>query len=205
MKCMNCNNKSTHEVKIGMMGWGSQFDNVSTQVNLCESCYSEHKEWWDLEIIQGKDEWDGCKYKYEDEIFEYIDNMPVESQELFWNTYASDGHMKAQDWIDHTLGVLSHDKAKEYGLYSNQEMRAYDDRFPTCSEVIIKVHNDGSKGSFCYMGARGNEEGKCGLNISHECYMCKSYKERPESIEIMSINERKEFPELQHSYAVFLQ
>jgi hypothetical protein len=70
-------------------------------------------------------------------------------------------------------------------MYSPQEKKAYKDRFPNCKHVEIKIYSDGSKGSKCYMGARGNGEGNCGSNMYDDCYLCDRYEERTGEIKII--------------------
>lgn len=99
--------------------------------------------------------------------------------------------MDSQDWIDYELGELPHDKCKEYCLYSPQEIKAYNDRFPTCANVFLKTYSDGSGGCRCSLGAHGNKDGSCGVNISSECYQCAWYTPRVDKMN--EVNEIDEF------------
>ena len=83
--------------------------------------------------------------------------LPLESQELVYNSFieGTSYHMKPQDWIDYRLGVLPHDKCKEYGLYSPDEKKAYYNRFPMCQYPVQIVYDDSTKGCRCPFGAFG--------------------------------------------------
>jgi hypothetical protein len=194
--CCNCLKEGeVNHIHIGALGWGSSFDNFSTQIDLCDECLEKtNPEWWKLKVCGNHDEngsYDeyGEWYEYEKEIFKYIKQMPLAGQELFYNHYGygacADSNMDSQDWIDYELGTLSHEKCKEYGCYSPQEIKAYEDRFPNCKNVEIKVYSDGSKGSKCYMGAWGDENGNCECNISSKCYLCDRYGERTGEIKVV--------------------
>ena len=118
--CFNCLKETVvHKINIPALGWGNQFDNFSTRIHLCDNCYkSTNPDWWKLNIIKGKTNWDGEYYEYENEILQFIEQMPLAGQELFYNRYATGEfasfHMEAQDWIDYQLGMLPYEKYKEY-------------------------------------------------------------------------------------------
>jgi hypothetical protein len=183
--CCNCLKETSniHNISIPSMGWGSGFDNWSTQIDLCDECYSKtNSKWWKLKTIKGKTDWDGIYYEFEDEIFKYVRQMPLAGQQLFWNHYAygacADYNMEAQDWIDYELGILPHEKCKEYGYYSPQEINAYHERFPKCQHPANEIFNDDSKGCWCPFGSHGKYGQICDTNISNQCYQCKYYTER---------------------------
>lgn len=121
--CFNCLKETiVHKINIPALGWGSQFDNFSTRIQLCDDCYSvTNPDWWKLNVIKGKTDLEGEHYEYEDEILKFVEQMPLAGQELFWNRYATGAfvsyYMEAQDWIDYQLGILPHEKCKEYDLY----------------------------------------------------------------------------------------
>lgn len=198
--CCNCLNETTaiHNINIGEMGYGSSFDGWSTKINLCDECYKlTNSEWWKLEQVPLEESgtWnDFFEYKYEDKIFEFVKQMPLAGQELFYNRYSSGwnsyGNWNAQDWIDYELKILPHKKCKEYGVYSHEEINAYQDRFPNCKHVEIKVYSDGSKGSRCFKSAFGDGEGNC-RSTSKECHMCASYEMRTNDIKIINISEEQ--------------
>lgn len=190
--CFNCLKETTvHKIKIPALGWVSQFDNFSTIIHLCDDCYKlTNPDWWNLKRIKGKTDWNGVYYEYEDEILKFVKQMPLAGQELFYNRYADGAnadYMKAQDWIDYKLGILSHEKCKEYGLYSLQEKQAYEENFPICQHPVNVIHNNGFKSCWCPFGAYGEYGQKTGLNICDECYLCKYFEERKSPIKnIMS-------------------
>lgn len=204
--CCNClketilDNIHINNIRIRSLGWGSSFDNFSTQLDLCDKCLnSTNPEWWKFEVCGNYDE-DGYYdahgewYEYEKEIFEFVKQMPLAGQELFYNHYAygacANSNMEAQDWIDYNLDILPHDRCKKYGYYSPQEKQAYKDRFPNCKHVKINVYSDGSKGSRCKRNAVGDGDGNC-RSVSSECYMCDCFEERDG--EIIVVDELAEF------------
>ena len=131
--CFNCLKETiVHKINIPALGWGSQFDNFSTRIQLCDNCYSvTNPDWWKLNVIKGKTDLEDEHYEYEDEILNFVNQMPLAGQELFWNRFASgafvDIYMKAQDWIDYKQGILPYKKRKEYGLYPTQEKQEESD------------------------------------------------------------------------------
>jgi hypothetical protein len=124
--CFNCLKETeVHTIEIPQMGYGSRFDGLSTRIQLCDKCYNQtNPEWWKLEVIptvQAEELNDDLsEYKYENEIFEFIKQIPLASQELFWNHFAygasANFKLESQDWIDCELGILSDEKCEEYGL-----------------------------------------------------------------------------------------
>jgi len=118
--CFNCLKETTvNKINIPALGWGSQFDNFSTRIHLCDDCYKlTNSNWWKLKTIKGKNNLSGVWYEYEDEILNFVEQMPLPGQELFYNRYASgefaNFHMEAQDWIDDQLGILPIEKKQEY-------------------------------------------------------------------------------------------
>lgn len=191
--CMKClSKKATHTYSIYGRGYGSIFDGTNTKLQLCDDCHKEEYETWFNEDSTYDDYYEN--YTYEDNIKGLISSLPLEAQELFHNTFSNgwNSHfMEAQDWIDYKLDELPHDKCKEYCMYSPQEIKAYEDRFPTCGHVFLKTYSDGSGGCKCANGASGNKDGSCGLNISRECYQCTEYTPRVDKMK--EINEVDEF------------
>lgn len=113
--CMKClKKKATHIYQIQNRGYGSIFDSTYTKFQVCDDCDSEDFQKWVDEEPIWDDEYE--VYKYEDNIKEFIDSLPLESQELFYNRFDRDEYMDAQDWIDYALGELSDEKCEEYGL-----------------------------------------------------------------------------------------
>jgi hypothetical protein len=188
-KCLQSFDKSKiHNINIPKMGYGSGFDSWSTEIHLCDKCYNEsikdNKELWDMKEIpcRNKDCADhGCtEYKYEEEMFEYIDKLNIVGQQFVKNEFAKQSMypMDSQDWIDYELGVLPHEKCKEYGMYSQQEIDEYNEKFSTCEYVVNRIWFDNSKNSYCPFGASGYYNQQCNYNISTECDRCKYYLKR---------------------------
>lgn len=196
--CCNCLKETkVYKIQIGGMGYGSGFDSWSTQINLCDDCINQtNPDWWKLntKVAFSHGDYNFDCYEYEDKIFEYVNKMPLTGQELFWNRYKNGDHypMKPQEWIDYELGILPHEKCKEYGMYSPQEREAYKDRFPKCKHVKLKVYKDNSSHTMCYKSAFGEKDGSCHEhNISSECYMCDSFKERSEDIQTVYVDKEE--------------
>lgn len=188
--CFNCltETDNLHKISIPAMGYGSSFDNLSTEVHLCDKCYKEsNPEIWSMEEVSNEYY---QEYVHEEEMLDYIKKLPLQSQEFVWNIFAygacADNSMESQDWIDYELDELPHDKCKEYGYYSPEEKIAYKERFPTCDKVYKEVYGDGSAGCWCKNGANGNADGICGDNISDKCYMCKDYIPRKDAIRVIN-------------------
>jgi len=155
--CFNCLNQfpQLHEILIPSLNHGSEFTNFSSRLYLCDNCLSlTNLEWWKLEIIKTYTEYNMMQlnYKYEKKILEFINQMPLAGQELFYARFGkgtSTDIMKSQDWIDYTLGKLPHEKCKYYGYYSPQEIQAYQKRFPICEHPVNRICNEESKNSWC--------------------------------------------------------
>lgn len=191
--CMKClSKKATHTYTICGRGYGSIFDGTDTHLQLCDDCHKDEYVTWFNEDCTYEDYYE--EYTYEDNIIKLINSLPLEAQELFNNTFAHGWNsmfMEAQDWIDYKLSELTHDKCKEYGVYSSQEIKAYHDRFPTCNNVFLKTYSDCSRCCRCIFGASGNKDGTCDTNISDECYQCTKYTPRVDKMK--EINEIDEF------------
>lgn len=208
-KCLQKKDK-VRNIRIGASGYGSCFDNMSTSLQLCENCYAEStkdKPIWNMEFVYGQmhfdqftkkkdypkeqivDEFIDKRYQYDDEMSEYLHNLPLESRELVYNRNAygacADFNMTPQDYIDFELDELPHKKCKQYGFYSPQERAAYNERFPNCACVVINKYKDGSQGSSCSHGAYGDKDGNIDLNIWGSCYMCPHYKPREGDIKVI--------------------
>lgn len=182
-KCLS-KEKPIDTFSIYGRGYGSSFDNENTKLQLCKDCQPKGIEIWFNENPTMNDYSEN--YKYEDNIFQFVKTLPLEGQELFENTCSSDNYtMEAQDYIDMKLGILPDEKYKEYCMYSPSEIKAYEERFPNCKHVEIKVYSDGSKGSSCFCMAHGDGEGNCGLNIYDTCYLCQYYEERTGEIKVV--------------------
>lgn len=190
-KCLQSYDESKiHNIKIPEMGYGSQFDGELTEIHLCDDCYQEsikeNSELWSMEEIQCDfDKEDNCgfyEYKYEQEMLDYIHNLPIEGRQFVQNEFSEGASacwtMDAQDWIDYQLDMLPHDKCKEYMMYSLDEIKAYEERFPTCQYPANRIWSDDSKDCWCPFGASGDYGQETGCNISEECYQCPYYTKR---------------------------
>lgn len=184
------------KIHIGALGYGSGFDNNSTQINLCDDCIKyTNKDWWKLKtkVAFSHGEYDFECYEYEDEIFNFVKSLPLAGQELFWNRYSTDNYtLDSQDWIDYELDILPHEKCKEYGMYSPQERRAYQERFPICGCVQFIIYNDGSQGCHCPFGAFGNKDGTAeGHQTQSKCYECDKFELRQGEIMTVELKEEE--------------
>jgi hypothetical protein len=191
--CFKCLKKDNiTKFTIYGRGYGSAFDNINTYLQLCDKCKQLVKQEWFDEEPKLIDEFIE-EYQYEDNILNFIKTLPLEGQELFYNRCANGAgasyYMEPQDWIDYYLGILPHEKCKEYGLYSLEEKKAYKERFATCEHPINIIYDDGSKGCWCVFGAHGDYGQKISSNISDECYSCQYYKPRTNPIKEMSYDE----------------
>ena len=76
-------------------------------------------------------------------------------------------------------------------MYSPEERKAYQERFPICKNVKIKIYKDGSSSSCCMFGAFGNKDGTAkGHQTQSKCYNCTHFELREG--EIMTIDMREE-------------
>jgi len=174
-----------HEILIPALNHGSEFTNFSSRLKLCNNCLSlTNPNWWKLEIIKSYSEYNMMQlnYKYEKEILDFINKMPLSGQELFYARFGQgirSDLMKGQDWIDYTLGILPHEKCKEYGYYSPQEIQAYQERFPICEHPANRICSEESKNSWCPFGAIGEYNQKCyDKGKDDKCYECEYFQER---------------------------
>lgn len=96
-------------------GHGSCFDGETGVLLCCRQCDDAKFAKWFYERPT-KSEW-GEHYRFELELFEFLEALPVNSQERFWNHATPGGcQMDSQDWIDLHLGELSEEKRKEFGF-----------------------------------------------------------------------------------------
>lgn len=179
-KCLN-EKQNLESYHLYRSEYGSSFDNNYTYLQLCDDCKPEGiKEWFDEtpEIIDGY----CANYELESKITEFIDTLPLQGQELFWNRCAYGAcadTMDSQDWIDDKLGILPDEVyEEEYSMYSPRQIKAYQERFPTCEHPVNAAFNDGSIGCYCPFGASGKKDQKVDYNISSECFGCERYKQR---------------------------
>jgi len=199
-KCLQSFNKSEIiNITIPELGYGSIFDGEGTKLQLCKTCYEEsikdNPHLWDMKIKETKEEdLTTVEYMYEKEMYEYLESLPIQSRQFVWNefvegTYAKPLFMSPQDWIDYQLGILPHDKCKKYGVFSFDEIKAYDEKFSTCQYPINIIYDDGTIGCQCPFGAYGGYNQETDRYISTECYECSKYTKRTTPITTMTKDE----------------
>lgn len=189
--CWKCLKKfeKVNIIHFGELGYGSGFDGFETELHLCDKCLQETNGLFNLEVITEDDERGHIGYEHydnEDKIFAYFESLPLVSKQFIYNEFDTgfDARiMEPQDWIDYQQEMLPYEKAKDYGLYAHEEIKAYRERFPICAHPVNKIYHDNSKGCWCPFGAHGEYGQKDSqYNISDECYQCPHFKERTEPI-----------------------
>jgi len=218
--CFNClqNHQQLHTIHISALNHGSKFENFSSKLYLCPNCYNlTNSIWWNLEIVKSysEDNMMEYNYKYEQEILDFINNMPLAGQELFYARFGKGincDSMQGQDWINYGLDKLSHEKCKEYGYFSPEERNAYYEKFHICNKVRIVIYNENEeckennnhKESRCPIGAFGNEDGTSkNHKPHHQCYECKMFEVRDSESEIEVMNKEDfEIYELENELAL---
>jgi hypothetical protein len=193
--CFKClEKKKVEKYHIYRNSYGSSFDNQHTMLQICEECKPEGiKQWFDEEPVM--DEY-YAKYTYETNIIDFVNTLPLEGQELFWNRCnggACAYQMDSQDWIDDKLGILPDEIYEEYSMYSPRQIKAYKERFPVCEYPVNAKFDDDSFGCYCPFGASGNKDQKVDGNISDECYGCEKFKERKSPIKEMDYDTYKKY------------
>lgn len=192
-------------------GYGSKFDNDNETIQLCYECrkeIGEDLEKWFNEIPEYDEDEFYENYKYEEEIIDFIDKLPIQGREIVVNQTSSGAcsyFLDSQDWIDIKLGIASDEVYKRNNLYSPSEIKAYKERFPTCKHTYLKVWSDGSSGTRCSMhsGVSGNKDFTCSSNISSECYYCDSYEKKGDEFIHRVEKELKIKPKLVSMYEAF--
>lgn len=101
-------------IKINSLGYGSYFDMLDAEIHLCDECKSKtNPEWWEFEVIkQGYCE----EYRYEEEIIEYISQLPEEGIELYdsmkvdkWECESENSILNDEEVIKRVLFNLAKD------------------------------------------------------------------------------------------------
>ena len=204
-KCLISLDKSNiHIIEIPELGCGSAFDGEGTKIQLCQCCYKKSKEnnpnIWNMEVKQIKQNgyFIGTEYLYEADMLEFIDKLPIQGQQFVLNEFANGSlsnpkyKMEPQDWIDYELGILSHEKCKAYGVFSFDEIKAYEERFVNC-ECPVNVIEDDLERSLCPYGAHGGyNQTLDDRYMCEECYSCKNYRKRTSPIITMTMDEFKQ-------------
>lgn len=179
-QCVCCGTEVPKE-KIYYMadrGYGSYFDNMSTKIPLCDSCKPKEFEEWinETPIIEGYCE----TYKLEEKLNDWFSSLSVQGRELIFNHYSSDSYTtNSNHWIIMEKSLAKHEIYKENCRYSPAEVHAYYTKFPTCKEVMKREYKDGSKGSYCNLGAHGSVDKNnniiAGLNVCDDCMTCEHF------------------------------
>ena len=196
-KCLKeydvCNMTTIH---ILDQGYGSIFDGFNSKLQLCPDCYNKcDTSMWSMEIQTDEQDHSFKKYKHEDDIINYINKLPIEGKELFLNRVAwgnSVFSMNSQDWIDYNLKELPHDKCKEYGLISPEEINDYKEKYPKCKYPVNIIDTDGTKCSYCPMGSFGKYNQEIDDTLYMNCYNCALFKERTEEDVLLELTTDEE-------------
>lgn len=190
-------------------GYGSNFDNCNQYLQLCLECrkgIEEDLDKWFNENPEFDEYYE--EYKYEENIINFIDNLPIQGREIVENQTSHGAcaeYLESKDWIDIELGVASDKTYKKYGMYTPSEIKAYHDRFPTCKHTYLKVYSDGSAGTYCskHIGVSGKKDFTCSSNISKECYYCNDYERKDKNFIHKVEKELLVEPTLVQMYEIF--
>ena len=110
--CMKCGRKmnTIHEYHINCRGYGSHFDMMDTMLYVCDEFLLEYGE----SIITDE--------LRDDELFDVVNSMSIENQELFWNRLDKNLMYKVEpaEWINSVLNEteISHEE-KSYIVCAN--------------------------------------------------------------------------------------
>ena len=197
--CFKCL-KEKDELKkyyLNRYEYGSKFDNMVTYLQICNECSPEGIEEWFNEKPEMKHDCYAV-YKYEQNIIDFIDTLPIQGQELFWNRCASGAiayYMDSQDWIDMKLGILPDEKYEAYYMISPRQIKAYEERFTTCEHPVNVYSNIGEGFEYCMcpFGAKGEYGQKASSDASIECFNCEHYKKRENNIKEMDYKAYREY------------
>jgi hypothetical protein len=167
IKCSKCGNEEDiaddehgwksegwYHIDLGRPGYGSGLDGSDVEFTLCDDC-----------------------------LIGFIQTFTPEGQEKVFNS-GCNTYLSSLDWIRVHKNEMPDEEMEEKGLYSPRQIKAYEERFPTCDKVYINEYNEGSRGSRCDMGAFGDGEGNSDINVCDECFSCSSYNKREEGKEI---------------------
>lgn len=199
--CFKCLKEGkVHKIKLGPLGYGSKFDCSETKIHLCDSCFNASKNIWTRKIsVSGQYPLRKEKYTNEDEIWEYISTLPVEGRELVENSlWEDDGRtLEPQDYIDYQLGELPHDKCKAYGLVSQEEIKAWEERYPSCKKVCSISFSTEAQIKECPFGASQTNK--------TACYNCKHYQQGMTQIEELTYDQWSDIKKLVKSHEGLIQ
>ena len=141
--CMVClKEKATHEYYVSGRGYGSSFDSDSTHWQCCDKCHKDEYYTWANEQPSTDNYYE--EYKHEEEILEFIHNLPLQSQELFFNTFNSSSQypMDAQYWIDYELGKLTMKTVDEVEEYCKNEKKRLEDMLEYAQTRLVELENN---------------------------------------------------------------
>lgn len=179
-QCVCCGSEVTEDkiYNFGYRGYGSCFDGMETKIPLCDSCKPLNFDSWINEIPEQGEYYE--IYKLENDLSNWIDSLSVQGKELIYNYYSKDSYTcDSNHWIIMEKNIAKHEIYKENCRYSPAEVHAYNTKFPVCKEVMKREHKDGSKGSYCDLGAYGsidnNGKIKVGLNVCDDCMTCEHF------------------------------
>lgn len=150
--CWKCLKEYEQVVRIDInpLGYGSVFDSTQSFIQLCSDCLElTNPIWWEFEKTTiDMDGWYSEKYIYEDEILNFINSFPIESQELFFNS-CDDRTQKIdpQLWIDMVIkdNNLQYSKKEDiviiealelYKKHLQTEIEQKTARFGTASNLL---------------------------------------------------------------------
>lgn len=133
--CMNCllEKEDINIIKIRQLGYGSKFQDFQTELHLCNDCLKESTKenpyLWDMEVREITD-YQLEEYVYDDEMIEYIENLPLISQYLVYEVYdegydARKHKFTYEDWLKmQDDSVPEEEKIKIYFTY-NQPVECF--------------------------------------------------------------------------------
>lgn len=187
--CMKClkEKESVKHYHLYERGYGSDFDGLSSIIQVCDECKPESLEEW-LNENPSFPFGDNITedYQYEDEIQDFMVKLPLEGRELFWNHYAKgfSANMKDRDdFLAIESGTASDEIYKKYNMLTPNEMKMSKKRYPTCANVIDVIYSDNSRGNRCILHnilSNINSKSNC---YNTKCNTCKDYKKLNEGEE----------------------
>ena len=126
-------------INIDPLGYGSKFDTHGTKIVLCPECYKQTNPlWWEFNKVS-KVECDISVdvYEYEDEIINFVEGLPLNGQERFYNSLSNQQGMSQEDWINLQLFGVGN-ATKEEGSYEEDEC---DKMLWEATEDLFEINN----------------------------------------------------------------
>ena len=133
------------------------------------------------------------EYEHEREMYDYINSLPIEGQELVYNRLGEDRGKSCkhdpQEWIDYHLGELSYELCKKNHWVFKGEFESYQNHYEKCGHVKNVIWNKGGKDSQCFINplVKGEFGGGCS-KVGTGCYDCEYFKERDKEIETVDLS-----------------